>query len=682
MNKAKIIMFGLNKGNRSANEFTLGILLGLMRRFNSAIALLLVLLAMCLAVGCSGEKAVKPSSPDPGVSADPEVSGLLRSDISPASYPEADIVRILHESTVEVQEDGNYQETVRWVFKILTEAGKARADRAIGFDSRTESLSLLYARTITPDGRVISLKDTVTQVVTPYSRYPNYSDYKIMKFSMPGAGVGALVDYKYVREAKPVIEGHFNDTFFFQGYDPILLSRYEILVPEGKEMKHLLRNPLEGRDQLPVTSVRNGKRSYLWEYKDVPQILSEEEMPPFVEVGFNIMVTTLSSWSEFRDWWWPQVKVKPEPDQVIVEKVADLTKGLTTTKEKGQALFDYVKREIRYVSVGLGKCGYVPERASEVIRNKYGDCKDKSTLLISMLRAAGIPAHYVLIPTTSMGNLVKDFSYPFQFNHCIVATNNGAGFQFLDPTGGSSSFGYLPAANQNRGVIVFNEGMPVFAETPRESVDANRIFSKKRIDISADGSADIEIYSQFSGAEEALFRFTFGESNPALIKQLFEKVGWGSLRGARLLEYAYSDPMDYSEKFEFTASYSVDRFWERAGDIFILPTVNDMGNCVAADTERRTFPIVFESLEFSEEEVRFRIPEGYKVHFLPEKVEMVNPYFQYRSGYQKEGPEIVVQNEFVRNAAIIAPGDYAHYRSCCQMMIQSRANHALLRKGK
>ena len=673
-------MFGLAKGNRSANESALRVMRGIMWRFNSAIALLL--LAMCLAVGCSGEKAVKPSSPDPEVSADPEVSGLLRSDISPASYPEADIVRILHESTVEVQEDGNYQETVRYVFKILAEAGKARADLFIGFDSRTESLSLLYARTITPDGSVIPLKESATQVVTPYSRYPKYSDYKVMKFSMPGAGIGAVVDYKYVREAKPFIKGHFNGRFFFQGYEPVLLSRYEVLVPEGTKLKHRLRNPLEGRNPSPVTSLRNGKRSYNWEYKNVPQILPEENMPPFSEVAFNIMVTTIPSWGEFCDWWWAQVNAKPEPDQTILEKVADLTKGLTTTDEKAQALFDYVKREIRYVSVDLGKCGYVPERAPEVIRNKYGDCKDKSTLLISMLRAAGIPAHYVLIPTSSRGNLLKDFSYPFQFNHCIVATESGEGFRFLDPTGGSTSFGYLPAADQNRGVIVVKEGRLVFTETPRESAHANGIFSKKRIRIMADGSADIEIYSQFSGAEEALFRFTFGESNPALIKQLFEKVGWDSLRGARLLDYDYSDPLDYTKKFEFNASYSLDRFWERAGDILILPTVDDMGGCVAADTAERAFPIVCDPLEFSEEEIRLSIPEGYKVHYLPDKVEIVNPYFEYRSSYHKEGSEIVVHNELVKTAAIIAPEDYAHYRSCCQMMRESRVKHALLRKRK
>ena len=663
-----------SKGKTTANELNFRALHDSRRRFRSVGVLLLW--AMCLAVSCGGGQGLSSPSPEP------EVSELLRPDVTAASYPEAEVVRILNESTVEVGEDGRCLETVRYVFKILTEAGKGRADRSIGFDSRTESLSLVYARTITPDGRVIPLKGKATQVVTPYSRYPNYSDYKVMKFSMPGAGVGAVVDYKYVREAKPVIKGHFNDVFHFQAYQPTLLSRYEILLPEGTEIKHLLRNPVPGTNPLPVTSLRNGKRSYLWEYKGVPQILSEEEMPPFSEVAFNIMVTTLPSWDEFCEWWWAQVNMKPEPDQTILEKVADLTKGLTTADEKAQALFDYVKREIRYVSVDLGKCGYVPERASEVIRNKYGDCKDKSTLLISMLRAAGIPAHYVLIPTSSRGNLVKDFSYPFQFDHCIVAKDNGAGFQFLDPTGDSTSFSYLPAADQNRGVIVVKEGRMVFAKTPQESAAAGGTFSVKRIKISADGSADIDIYSRFSGSEEASFRSYFVENNPAAIKQFFEKVGWEALRSARLLDYAYLDPLDFTKKFEFTASYSVDRFWERAGDIVILPIVDDVGECIAADTAERTFPIVSDSLEFSQEEVRFSMPEGFKVYFLPEKVEIVNPYFEYRSGYHKEGSEIVVLNEFVKNAVIIAPEDYAHYRSCCQMRREARSNHALIKKKR
>ena len=120
--------------------------------------------------------------------------------------------------------------------------------------------------------------------------------------------------------------------------------------------------------------------------------------------------------------------------------------------------------EIRYVFIDLGKSGYEPENAKKVFENKYGDCKDKSTLLISMLRVAGIPAYYVLIPTSSVGNLIKDFPYPFQFNHCIVVYKNEGKYHFLDPVAENYRFNYLPGSDQERDVLIFDNKKIVFDE--------------------------------------------------------------------------------------------------------------------------------------------------------------------------------------------------------------------------
>jgi hypothetical protein len=190
------------------------------------------------------------------------------------------------------------------------------------------------------------------------------------------------------------------------------------------------------------------------------------------------------------------------------------------------------------------------------------------------------------------------------------------------------------------------------------------------------------LYTQFSGRVEAIFRSVFVESNPTAIRQFFEKAGSLVLGGAKLLDYHHLDPLDFTRKFDFTSSYSVDRIGEVAGDTLILPNLEEVADCVAADTEERTYPIVLDALEFSKDEVRLSISKGYRVQFLPEKVEMVNPYFEYRSSYYKEGSEIVVKTEFINTAALIAPEDYARYRSCCQAMRETRNNLALLRRKK
>jgi hypothetical protein len=325
------------------------------------------------------------------VTMDDEVTQFIRNVPVTESYPDAGIIYILDEDIVEVFEDRGCKETLHVVFKILRDRGTGSGDIEIGYNSRTENASIIYARTITPEGNIIPLNKNAIKVVTPFSNYPSYSDYKVLTFSMPGVTVGSIIDYKILEEKqKPEIEGKFSNEFYFQAFDPTHLCRYKVITPKDINLKYLVLNPVPGIQLSPKIIQDGNKIIYLWEYENVPQIINEKSMPPIDEVVFRILVTTLNSWEEFSNWWRKKVAGKTEPDEAIKVKVAELTKDLSSSKEKIEAIFDYVKREIRYVFIDFGKSGYEPENAKNVFKNKYGDCKDKSTLLISMLRAAGI----------------------------------------------------------------------------------------------------------------------------------------------------------------------------------------------------------------------------------------------------------------------------------------------------
>ena len=163
---------------------------------------------------------------------DPEVSKLFQAPVSAESYPDADVVYLLDEGVDDVFTSGRHKLMVHEVFKIISERGKDYANCEIGYNSRTETASLLYAKTITAEGKIIPLKKNAIKLVTPYSRFPNYSDYKRLTFSMPGAAVGCTIDYKYVIEEKEPTDRERN-------------------VYKGKEGPQVCsRKSLEGRCQL------------------------------------------------------------------------------------------------------------------------------------------------------------------------------------------------------------------------------------------------------------------------------------------------------------------------------------------------------------------------------------------------------------------------------------------------
>jgi hypothetical protein len=614
---------------------------------------------------------------------DDEVSNLIQNAPTAEMYPDAGILNILDESVVEVFEDGRCKETLHVVFKVLNDRGRDNGNIEIGYNSRTQTASILYAKTITKGGKIIPLNENAIQVVTPYSEYPSYSDYKELTFSMPGVTVGSIVDYKVVIEDKvPHIEGKFSNQFFFQMYDPSYVSRFKVIIPTGADLKYRVLNPLQGIEVSPKIIRDGNKKIHLWEYKYIPQIIKEKSMPPMQEIAFRILVTTVDSWEEFSHWWRKRIEGKTEPDEPIKEKVAELTKGLSTPKEKIEAIFDYVKREIRYVSIDFGKSGYEPGAAKKVFENKYGDCKDKSTLLITMFKIAGIPASYVLVPTSGIGNLVKDFPYPFQFDHCIVAVENEGGYHFLDPVAESYRFDDLPAMDRNRDVLVFRDQKFVFDKTSLAKPEENAYHSRSQVKIGLDGSIECEAKEFAVGGREASLRSFFINNRPTKIKESLEERVDDISSGAKLLQYAHSNPLNFKETFQLNFNYKAQDYCKKAGGILIFDVPEIWKGCPATGKNGRRYPIVVWNNSYSKDQVEFNVPEGHEVYHLPEPLEIKNQYFEFRSSYRQEGDKIIYQGEFIRKALRIPSEEYVSYQTCCHGMEKSFNRSVLFMQRK
>ena len=617
------------------------------------------------------------------VTIDDEVAQLIRNAPSAESYPDAGIINLLDEDIVEVFKDGRCRQTLRVVFKILNERGKDSADIEIGYNSRAEIASIIYARTITAEGKILPLIENAIKVVTPYSSYPSYSDYKELTFSMPGATVGSIIDYKVViEEKKPEIEGNFSSGFYFQAYHPTFLCRYKVIAPESIDLKYLVLNPLPDIQLSPKIICNGNKKIYLWEYNHIPQIIEEKSMPPADELAFRILVTTMNSWEEFSNWWRKKIAGKTEPDESIKRKVDELTKALSTSEEKIEAIFDYVKGQIRYVSIDLGKSGCEPNNAKKVFENKYGDCKDKSTLLISMLRVAGIPAYYALIPTNNIGNLIKDFPYPFQFNHCIVAAENEDEHHFIDPVAKYYRFDYLPESDRNRNVLIFDDEKIFFDKTPLAKPEENAYYSQSQIEIDLDGSIECEVKNFGFGGKEASLRSFFIRNRPTKIKESFEERADEISSGAKLLTYTHSDPLNFNERFELNLEYNAQDYCRKAGDILIFDVPEIWKGCPATGKKDRRYPIVVWNNSYNKDEVWFNVPEGYEVYYLPEAMETKNQYFEFRSSYRQEGEKIFYRGELISKALRVTPEEYPAYHEFCQTMEKSFKRDVLFKAKK
>jgi transglutaminase-like putative cysteine protease len=601
-----------------------------------------------------------------------EAAQLIRNVPSAESFPDASIIYILDEGIVEVSENGRSKRTSRVVFKILNERGKYNANITIGFNSRTETASVIYAKTITPEGKTIPLNKNTINFVTPFNNYPSYSDYKTLTFSMPGTTVGSIVDYKVSIEQKnPEIDGKFSDSFYFQTYEPAYFCRYKVITPKDTDLKYLALNPIPGVQGSPKVIHDGNQKAFLWEYRNIPQMIGESFMPTTDEVAFRVLVTTMNSWEEFFNWWRKKIERKTEPDEAIRKKVAELTGNLSTLNDKIEALFDYVKKEIRYVYIDLGRSGYEPHSAMEVFRNKYGDCKDKSTLLISMLKVAGIPAYYVLIPSYARANLIKTFPFPFQFDHCIVAVAKEDGYHFLDPVGEDYRVSYLPIYDQNRGVLIFKDQETVFATTPASRPEENANYIQYRASIRTNGSVTFEGRNLGSGDKEASLRAFYTGNNPTEIKESWEKWVDSISKGAKLIDYSHSNPLNFKESFSQSIKFNAPDYCNKAGNLMIFQLIPTGIGCLPSGKTERRYPLVIRANVLIQEEIDFDIPENYELLYLPEPLEIKNQYFEFRSRGRREGDKIFYRRDFTGKAISIPPEEYPAYQKYCQEMEKS-----------
>ena len=289
-----------------------------------------------------------------------------------------------------------------------------------------------------------------------------YSDIHEKHVTVKALGVGDVPNLVRYRTIKPEVPGHFwyEDTFT-KAYI-VKDEEVEIAVPKDKYVK------VASSDVQPAIKEDATHKIYSWKTSNLDLKERETLMKKTEAPKPSVQVTTFHTWEEVGSWYRDlqrsQVVVTPQ----IQAKVAELTKGLTTDDDKIHAIYKFVSTQIHYVSLSFGIGRYQPHPAEDVFENEYGDCKDKHTLLATMLQAAGIEAWPVLIHATQ--KLDPDVPSPGQFNHLISVLPRGKEFLWLDTTPEVAPAGLLLANLRDKQALVMpNTGPASVMTTPRSA---------------------------------------------------------------------------------------------------------------------------------------------------------------------------------------------------------------------
>ena len=241
--------------------------------------------------------------------------------------------------------------------------------------------------------------------------------------TVPGLRPGEVLEYHMVTVIHtPLAPGEFWADYDFDKSNIDLDEEVDVDVPADRPLK--LKNK-PGMD--PKISEDHGRRIYHWtsshleredDQKDKDKDKNKKKKKHPDDERPDIQLTTFVSWEQIGRWYAGLEKDRRAPSPEVRAKAEELTKGLNTDLDKVQALYDFVAKNFRYVSLSLGVGRYQPHAAGDVLHNQYGDCKDKHTLLASLLEAEGMHASSVLI--NSSRKLDPDVPSPSQFDHVIT----------------------------------------------------------------------------------------------------------------------------------------------------------------------------------------------------------------------------------------------------------------------
>ena len=583
---------------------------------------------------------------------------------------------LLAEQVTTVSESGEIKTLYRRASRILRPEGRNRRSVGVYFDDETR-LTYLKGWSILPGGKEFEVKEKDAVETSAFSD-ALYQDARYKVLELPSAGPGNVISYEYEQRRRPAI---LQDIWSFQQDVPVRISRFELRLPAGWEYRTSWLN------HAAVEPRSTGNNRWVWELTDLPAVERESKMPHWRAVAGWMGVTFYarssggeyhpSSWRDIGLWYSRLAGDRSKPSAAIRQKVAELTASTPTLLDKIRVLAAFVQKEVRYVAIEIGIGGYQPHLAEQVFTNRYGDCKDKVTLLRSMLAEIAVNSFYVLI-NSSRGAVNPEFPTALSFDHAILAIVLPAevpqarlwsvekdaqrGYLlYFDPTDTLVPLGLLPESLQmNHGLVVLETGGELRA-LPLMPPVLNKLLRNEKLVLLSSGAIQGTVTEVRTGAmatdlRARLLGVTAADRNKVLESFLGTFVGSSTLQSFHVENLENPD-----ESLVVQYTFEASGYGKVAGDLLLIrPRVlGEKGGGVFESRSgvQRKYPVEFSSTSLQSDLVEISLPAGYAVDEIPTPIDLNASFGAYHSRCEVKGAILSYIRSYEINALRV-PADH------------------------
>ena len=618
-----------------------------------------------------------------------DAAALARS--APPTLPDEDAVILGDLEVTRVFSSGLSATFEQLVVKVLTARG---ADgfrrRSIRWDPDRQEVKVERARVHKPDGTVIDTHDESEQSASePWYRL--YYDSRTRTLSFPALAPGDVLEVAWRVEdvaKENLLSDYFGDVAFVEEVARKLRFDRVVLVPDGRALHANVPDGVERTERrLP-----GGVVEHRFVARDVPRIVPEPSMPGWSEIARFVHVSTYATWDDVARFYWGLVREQLRPTEEvrrtatrIAEEALAARGGNGALRKNGAdlrpaslslpaggwdaptkrllvaAVYGFVVSQTRYVGLEFGIHGYKPYRVDDVLRRRFGDCKDKASLMQALLASLGIDSRIVLLRMRRLGRIPEAPASLAVFNHAILWVPELD--LWLDGTASWSGSRELPGEDRGAIALVVNpEGPPRFVTVPEARPEDNRTESRFEIALGADGRATVRGTSRISGSQAPEYRRAYLSAHER--RAQLEKAFNRTFPGLRVQSVTLSDVTRIEDDVRMEFELDVPRYaQEDAGGLRFTAFGAGAGYLEThASLSERRHPLVLGEPMETRFEYRYALPPGWSAVELPEDAAGEVPEAAFEVRHRLEGTTLVVSGSVTMRTGRVAPDRYPAFR--------------------
>ena len=556
-----------------------------------------------------------------------------------------------------VQPNGKLKRITRRAIKILRPEGRSLG--TVGAEINTEQRILsMHGWCVPAQGKDYEVKDkdAIETSLTDLENGELVSDVKSRIIHIPAADPGNVIGYEIESEMQPYV---LQDFWAFQSHLPVREAHFTLQLIPGWEYRAAWLNHVE------VPPAPTGGKQFQWVVTDVKAIRDEERMPPFESVA-GFMVVSLfpqggknagfADWNSMAKWEGGLVTGRRDATPEIRQKVAQLTASAPTPLAKMEALATFMQKEIRYVAIQLGIGGWQPHPAADVFTHRYGDCKDKGTLLSSMLHEVGIESYYLDI-NTERGVITPSTPATRWFDHVILAIKLPDGVSspslkmvmehpklgkllIFDPTDEYTPLGELSGELQASYALLVTPDGGDLIKVPQLPPSSSGVRRVAKLALAPNGALSGEIVDTRTGdmasSGRAVLKSVSKESDKL---RPIENLLSQSLPNFAVTKAMVTNLHETSLPFGYTFSFTAVGYAKTAGNLLLVRprVIGTKSGGILETKEPRQFPVIFEGPRRDTDEIEIQLPSGYDVDDVPPPLDLDYSFASYHSKTEAQG---------------------------------------------